>query len=197
MFSDLLNRKPRWPKRGDRLLRSSKNWDSDVTFSRDSGTRDAHIWNGYVRAGAILAEQINVPKEDFLYPILYCYRHGLEVAMKWILNNYGRYADLEQYERNHNLLDLWKACKDVIAKLGDVDDPETIEAIEVVGSIVREFHNLDPESFAFRYSTDKKGTGTIKLPDDPIDLSNVKDVMEGVNSFFEGMDGVLDRNSDC
>ena len=47
---------------------------------------------------------------------------------------------------------------------------------------------------AFRYSYDKNGV-TLKLPDHPIDLENVKNVMRAVQNFFSGVDGQLDFNS--
>lgn len=185
----------RWPRRGDRLLRSSNQWDKDVTFSPYRATRDAYIWTGYMRAGAILVEEAHRAgtrrPDDLLYPILFCYRHGLEVAMKWILNEYGRYVDVE-CKLNHDLWRLWQACKKVIIEIGEESADD--DAIEVVEGIVKEFHDLDPAAFALRYSTNKKGT-TIDLPDDPIDLENVKDVMEAVNNFFTGADGLLDHNT--
>lgn len=148
-----------------------------------------------MRAGATLVEECRrdgtAREDNLLYPILYCYRHGLEVAMKWILSQYGRYADV-QCELTHDLWELWKACKKVIIEVGG-DGGE--EANNIVESIVKEFHDLDPgAAFAFRYSTNKNGM-TIKLPDDPIDLDNVKDVMEAVDNFFTGADGLLDHNS--
>ena len=151
-----------------------------------------------MRGGAALVEECRrdeTARHDLLYPILYCYRHGLEVAMKWILSRYGRYTDVEHYEKtHHDLKSLWEACKKVIIEIGGDDDDDDREAIEVVENIVKEFHDIDPRAFSFRYSTDKKGA-TIKLPDGPIDIENIKDVMEAVNNFFIGADGQLDHNS--
>ena len=47
---------------------------------------------------------------------------------------------------------------------------------------------------AFRYSEDRNGV-TLKLPDYPIGLDNIKDVMQAVEHFFSGVDGQLDANS--
>jgi len=49
----------------------------------------------------------------------------------------------------------------------------------------------DPSSFAFRYATDKKGR-EIRLPILSIDLHNIRDVMQAVTNFFQGVDGQLD-----
>jgi len=147
-----------------------------------------------MRAGAILVEESRRDgtgrSDDLLYPILFCYRHGLEVAMKWILTQYGRYASVE-CEATHDLWRLWQACKKVIIDVGGNVDGDG--ATSVVERIVKEFHDLDPGSFSLRYSTDKQGV-MINLPDDPIDLENIKGVMEAVDNFFSGADGLLDHN---
>lgn len=187
----------RWPKKGDRLLRDSDNWDRGVEFSTHPVSRHVHIWSGYIRAGAALIEECardSVDRHFLIYPILFNYRHGLELAMKWIIDRYGHYAGvrLTETERDHDLWSLWKHCKQVIIEVGS--EGEDDEALRIVEQIVKDFHDLDKSAMAFRYSTDKKGA-TIKLPDTSIDLENVKDVMEAVNNFFTGVDGQLDANS--
>jgi hypothetical protein len=148
-----------------------------------------------MRAGAALVEECereNLDRNFLVYPILFNYRHALEVAIKWVIDTYGRYAGvrLPVDKRNHNLWSLWGFCKDIILKLGTDNGDGTIEVVE---GIVKEFHDLDKSSFAFRYSRNKLGA-TIPLPDDSIDLQNVKDVMEAVDNFFSGVDGELDAN---
>lgn len=187
----------RWPKKGDRLLRASDNWDRGVEFSAHPVSRHVHIWNGYIRAGEALIEECakdSVDRHFLIYPILFNYRHGLELAMKWIIDRYGHYAGvrLQEAERDHDLWGLWRRCKQVIIEVGS--EGEDDEALCVVEQIVKDFHDLDKSAMAFRYSTDKKGT-TIKLPDTSVDLENVKDVMEALNNFFTGVDGQLDANS--
>src|SRR5712691_8359222 len=101
-ITDILNRKYRWPKAADRLLRP--HWEDGVLFSDDGHSRDGFIWDGYMKAGAALVHHVieNDRDGDFLiYPILFNYRHGLEVAIKWVLDRYGRYAAIEEYDSNH------------------------------------------------------------------------------------------------
>jgi len=98
----------RWPRKGDRLLRASNDRNKGVEFSADPVSKHVHIWSGYIRAGAALIEecdQDSVDRHFLIYPILFNYRHGLELAMKWIIDRYGRYADvcLKEAERDHDL----------------------------------------------------------------------------------------------
>jgi hypothetical protein len=146
-----------------------------------------------MKAGALLVEQAtdSVDRFDLVYPIIFNYRHGLEAAIKWVLDQYGRYAGVASYERNHKLLDLWKPCRLVIEQVGG--GPSDDEALNVVEELVTEFDSIDPGALSFRYSTTKKGQA-VDLPTFAIDLDNLRDVMEGVNNFFIGVDGQLEHN---
>lgn len=186
----------KWPKKGDRLLRAENDWQRAVTFSEHEIARHAHIWNGYMQGGAMLVEECQsndqVLRHQLVYPILFCYRHGLELAIKWIIHQYGKYTDIpEEDYTHHDLWQLWKVCKKVIIDVGSDGAMGSLMAVE---QVVKDFHDLDKGSFSFRYSTDKKGA-LICLPDVPFDLTNIKDVMEAVNNLFIGADGQLDANS--
>ena len=116
----LLDRPYRWPKKGDRLLRKTNDWNTGVGFSNDGISRHVHIWHGYMSAGEALVEDCrrNPQERHFLiYPILFVYRHALELAMKWILTMYGGY-DANDIA-HHDLWQLWKLCREVIGAAGD------------------------------------------------------------------------------
>jgi hypothetical protein len=200
MFEELLNPpKYRWPEVHDQLLVPARSPERAGQIYEDGLTREVLMGDGYMRAGAALVErclQDNDESHYLIYPILFNYRHGLELAIKWVLDRYGRHAAIEEFKRDHNLKSLWKVCRQVIEEIGG---PDSGGSLEVVEGIVNEFHNIDPNSFAFRYAKDTKGR-LIKLPLHSIDLENVRDVMEGVANFFQGVDGQLDHNSsavDC
>jgi hypothetical protein len=87
-FTDILTMRHLWPKKGDRLLRSSEDSNASATFIPHQLARDAYIWDGYMMAGAALideAERRLTDRDVLVYPILFNYRHGLEVAMKWTI----------------------------------------------------------------------------------------------------------------
>lgn len=183
----------RWPKKGDRLLRAEGDWQRSVTFNEHQIARHVHIWEGYIKAGATLVEQCehadNLDRHELVYPILVCYRHGLELAMKWIIGQYRRFAQISP--ATHDLWKLWGVAKKVILEVGSDGENESLWAVE---QVVKDFHELDRGSFSFRYSIGKKGM-VISLPDMSFDLANIKVVMEGVNNLFTGAYGKLDHNS--
>ena len=151
-FTDLLkgSEEYRWPKRGDRLLRDTADWDRGVGFARDQISRHVHIWAGYMSAGASLIQTCKDDPNDrhfLIYPILFNYRHGIELAMKWIVAMYGHYSSVRiGYIAHHDLWQLWKLCKQIIIELGSED-----EAIPIVEQIIKDLHDLDKSALAFRY----------------------------------------------
>jgi hypothetical protein len=185
-FQGLLDRSYRWPKKGDRLLRKTHDWNTGVGFSNDGISRHVHIWDGYMSAGEALVEDCRRNPQErhaLVYAILFTYRHALELAMKWILTMYGGYGANDI--AHHDLWQLWKLCREVIDAAGDSE-----ESIDAVETIVKEMHDLDKSAFSFRYGMDKNNK-TPKLPEGLYDLENIRHVMSGVAHFFSGTDGWL------
>jgi hypothetical protein len=182
----------RWPQDGDLLLRPVSSSSDGARFADHSLTRHTCIWDGYIKAANILAYDCTHDSSDnqeLVYPILFNYRHGLEVAMKWILDNYGRFAGIQEYKKDHNLIELWKLCVLTITRVCDLDEHNVLQS---VGNIVQEFHKIDESSFSFRYPTSKNGK-TVQLPSISIDLENLRMVMKGLNNFFVTIDVGLEN----
>ncbi len=192
-FTDILRQKYRWPKKGGRLLQESQDWDRGVDFAQDKISRHVHIWSGYIKAGSVLidvCQQYTYERNFLIYPALFNYRHGIEQAMKWIVMQYGHYSNVEINDfENHDLWQLWQLCKQIIIEVGSEES-----SILVVEQIIKDFHDLDKYSLAFRYAHNKDGS-LIILPEEMIDVENIQDVMESISHFFEGVDGQLNANS--
>jgi hypothetical protein len=191
-FSDILTMEYRWPRKGDRLLRASNGGETTASFAPHSISRNVFIWDGYMTAGAALIDEAQRRPHDrnlLLYPILFNYRHGLEAAMKWTIEMYGTPANISvgSAGMNHNLWALWKKCKAILRATPSSGDDAALKAVE---QIVKDFHDIDKSAVAFRYSETKSGR-TILLPDKPVDLKNLQQVMEAVDNFFTGTDGLL------
>jgi len=140
-FTSLLDTPYRWPRHGDRLLRHTADWNRGVDFEQHALSREAFVWSGYLRAGAALIEACDQNPRDrhfLIYPILFNYRHGLELAMKWIISRYESYASVAISETNHHdLWKLWQAARDIIVDLGGKDD-----ALPVVEQVAKELHDV-------------------------------------------------------
>ena len=182
----------RWPTKGDRLLRKSRGGANQTRFEAHGETRHYFIWDGNKRAGDLLVascENDRYESTTLVYPILYNYRHAIELGLKWIVMKFGEYASVEvaDYE-HHNLWKLWCVYKEIVLELGSDDG----NVLAVVEQVIKDFHDLDKSGQAFRYADAKNIT--FKLPDYPIDLRNTRDVMKGIGNFFAGVYGQLDNN---
>lgn len=180
----------RWPERGDRLLRRSDSGKLDVEFVEDPNMKHVALWDGYLSAarGLIdltLQDGYQHERHTVIYPILFNYRHGLELAMKWMILHYDGSGYQGVFE-DHDLLCLWQQCKAIIEGYGSPDP--AIDA--VVERVIKDFHELDKSGVNLRYGLTKGGS-IIRMPKVPIDLENIRDVMDGITSYFDGLDGWL------
>ena len=184
----------RVPKKGDRLFRESQDIDSGVDFPVDDTSRHVFIWDGYMRAGDLLITacgENNHQRHFLVYPILFNYRHAIELAIKWVIVRYRRYSSFQIEDDeldSHKLWPLWMLCKKIIIELGSES-----EEISYVEQLIKDFHDVDKTAQAFRYPIDKSGT-VFMLPNKIIDLQHIRDVMKGLASFFDGLDGQLDAH---
>lgn len=112
------------------------------------------------------------------------------MTMQWIIGSYGyRYGVSLPTKKDHNLDPLWKCCKAIFTH---PDNKSAAVGASTVEKLIKQFHRLDTRAEAFRYPVRKDGT-LIHLPNDAIDLTNLREVMEGLENFFSGADGYLDR----
>lgn len=177
-----------WPRLGDSLLRRVINWDNAVAFSDYFAERHALMLKGYFRAGQVFFDQCLKNKHEkhiLLYPILFCYRHALEMAIKDIVGSYGHHYGVSEPELNHNLWHIWESCKAIFSQIdveGVADSTSTVE------KLVNEFQYLEDERpEAFRYP-EKRDGNLIQLPNVAIDLVNLRDVMERLENFLSWAD---------
>ena len=184
-----------WPKKGDHLFPES----SVSTPSRDPddehaiGSADYWLREGYYRAAEMLATQL-VEKErevwsGIVFPMLYCYRHFLELSLKAIIPDLARLAEHEvevNLTKIHDLDLLWAEFrKHSRNAFSPHEDNEPTD--DIVERCINEMNQVDKSSQAFRYATDKKG----KLTTDDlplVELKQLKKTMANLRQYFEGTD---------
>jgi hypothetical protein len=106
-------------------------------------------------------------------PIVFLYRHALELTMKALVLEGNRRMDLhgeglpdEQLWKvldGHRLTALLPHIRRVFTFVGWKwwwDDPQ-IRTFSDVRQVLRDLEEVDPTSFAFRYPTDKRGQGAV------------------------------------
>lgn len=169
-----------WPVAGEPLIRDDlPDWQNNACFDPFHSSLATYS-NGF-RHGATELVKVVISGHgivDYLvFPIIFLYRHAVEVALKELIRSASRLLDTgEDFETHHNLDKLWKVCRPLLEKV-DSDVP----TLDAVAEKIQALHDLDPDSFHFRYPEDKKGKRTL-----PEDLVRVN-----VRHFAEQVDQVL------
>lgn len=190
-FEEILKREFRWPRPGDDPFAVVASGDDHAIIEGHDFARFVLMIEGYKSAAETLvdsARQGRAQRDVLVYPIVFLYRHCLELQLKYIINNYGHHVGVEPVWNDHDLSNLWKKFLLVLEGFG-TEDPDNADSI--VGEIVAQFAKVDPRSFSYRYPRDTKGK-PIPLGQNELDLESLKDVMEGAFGYFTGCEGYLD-----
>lgn len=182
-------------KRGDLLrgiapgtacfyLVPNRGWDDKHNELLGHDPSFSYLAEGFFEAGAELAKSClkNEGKIDFkFYPLLYLYRHGLELALKQLLRwraELHREHLVGGEPSGHSILDLWISLRsdrradsavehatiesafeyELRTRLSDLDVAfEVPYSVSDVDALIRDLHDLDPGSVSFRYPKTQRG----------------------------------------
>jgi len=191
-FEAALTTNFRWPTKGDKPFAEAAEPLDNALIAEDDFTRLVLMTSGYKKAGDLMVAHAmtNSADRDFLvFPILFNYRHFIELSLKYQLATYGPTVDISPIWNTHDLHPLWSSFLDMLERYGT---PDPDEADPVVGEIVIEFAKIDPHSYSYRYPVDRKGS-PIAVIQTALDLANLASVVEAVENYFTGCDGYLDH----
>ncbi|HHB9914424.1 TPA: hypothetical protein ACOSSM_004430 [Escherichia coli] len=147
------------------LLASDSDWHNNacLNYMPDYGTA---YTEGYRRAADILINHIDESgrDQDFLvYPVLFLYRHHLELLIKQIIGLALALAedpDKHQYKKDdHNLNNLWPLAQKLIL---EVDDSYRPSDFKIVKEVVKALHQADERATDFRYAKRNDGTRSLE-----------------------------------
>jgi len=196
-FEILLEADFRLPSPGDRALNSAPDTSSGAEIAQHPFDRTVLMTKGYKEAAdvlvaRVLADQGGTTSDGrssylLVYPILFCYRHFLELSLKYVISKYGHLAGVLPNANDHDLNQLWQKFRQVLESFGDSDDT----ALTAVEDVVAEFAKIDPGSFTFRYPKSRRGDAIV-INKESIDLANLCTTMNRVSNYFDGTDGYLD-----
>jgi hypothetical protein len=189
-----------WPGGPDEwFTAASVNWSWDPMLG---------YVGGFSRAGRILVDHLAAGdrgEQDFLvYPVVYCYRHAVEIALKGIITEARDLLDEPGgLPSGHRLSDLWNTCKPLMQRVLKDSDAE----YEILDRVVGRLDYLDPTGEAFRYPfgiKDKGASPTLPPEVRHIPLGHLAAEVDEALVLLDGADtglGVyLDRkaeNAEC
>jgi hypothetical protein len=200
MPGDDENSRAATPQRGDRLFRGDlRDWINNACLNV-MGNGDAYAYKaGYRRGAEVLIDYVcqNGRDQDFLvYPIIFLYRHHVELMLKRIIKSVPYLIDArlndeqKQHLKKHRLDLLWgdlKAMLPAVCKAAgweEIDDAH----IEGIDDYIRQLSQMDADSFSFRYSHSKKGKQALPPNLKNIDLRHFGELMGRLANYLYGID---------
>ena len=189
------------PQREDVLFAADDTlWKANACIARGD---ELFYREGYRRGARLLAECVcrQASEQDFLiFPIVYLYRHHVELALKRLLPVVAGLAgedpspkcvkDLEK----HRIDELWNNCRHLLntEKFGK-EVRFHLEAMDGIDSYIRQLSDIDPDSQAFRFP--RRKTGDVTLPEGltHINVAVFSDYMESLCSYLDDLCSWLDH----
>lgn len=153
---------------------------------------DIHI-TGYKEAGDLLLQNCleGGRQHVLVYPILFLYRHYIELQLKEIVINGRLYLEeRRRFPRGHNINMLWEECRRVVQEIDASVEPIPSEDSNAVynslGNDISVLGRLDPNSTTFRYPTDANGNPiTADFPG--IHLRQLPELIERIDYNLRGI----------
>jgi hypothetical protein len=169
-------------------------------------------WNiycfGYKQAADALVSHL-FKKHDYsaygesqCYPIIFLYRHYLELRLKELLIAYGHLLLESTQVRGHRLAPLWQKVREMADKAQSESDPEIDADLAMLGEIIEEFDKVDTKSEVFRYPVCKDNETTTLPLFHTVDLHQLKQVMDWAAYTLDGWstgvyEYIAERNSNA
>jgi hypothetical protein len=186
-----------WPKQGDRLFISTGS-AYEAPIASESAERLYHIMEGYKDAADILVahtEKVPSHRRRLVYPIVYCYRHYLEIALKGLIISHGPAVNVALVAKDHNLFGLWRKFRTIVEAHGQGDATDgNDKPLDAVEANIKEFNKLDPAAMTFRYHATTKDKQFTGVPHS-VDLAELKRVMDNIWMLLEAADMSLEHSS--
>jgi hypothetical protein len=125
-----------------------------------------------------------------VHPIVFLYRHYLELRLKSLVPITNRLLDSEtKYKPDHDLLKVWAVVRPNLEQIW----PDSGDELKIVDDGLRQFAAVDPDSYAFRYPADKNRVTYKRGGVEVINLRNLRDEVAKIALILDGsQDGALE-----
>jgi hypothetical protein len=144
--------------------------------------------NGYKKAADMLAIKFmeNYQGLDSLiFPIIFLYRHYVELRLKQIILLY----EPDRKKEGHDLIKLWEVCHEIFVSNWPEEPKTEWDNIE---RLVLEFSKMDSNNINFRYPETRQNNKNPQNSNQPtlpslskVSIRNLHEVMQRLAIFFE------------
>ena len=184
-IDDLLNVKIRSLSLDDKLFIAAEDWRMNACLN--SYDRTEFYIAGYKDAADLLVESVAKREgaaDSLIFPIVFLYRHYLELRLKSLLDDGSRLLNLDYKQKSvHEFSKLWPEVRKILVKLWPNEEGDELEAMD---SLIEQFEKVDPRSTSFRYPKDFQGNNSVKQDLPKVNLRNLAEVVERMSTILEG-----------
>lgn len=185
------------PRKSDVLFGPRTDWQASARVA--SGFDDIIYQDGYRHAALHLVEYVcdKGSQQDFLvYPIIYLYRHHIELALKSIVRTAYLLLDQELTGKSsdaltrHDLSKLWALARPLLNPVCEMAGQSAfpLDDLEGINSYIRQLHEHDGDGLCFRYPTTKKGAPSLRSGLTKINIRDFSSALEKLADYLEGTD---------
>jgi hypothetical protein len=188
------------PRKGDKLFRGDlRDWQNNACL----GEGDEFAYReGYRRGAQALirvVENTQIDQDFLVYPIVFLYRHHIELALKRIIRQSPYLIErpltkIESVHLDQHRLDwLWQDFRPMaaaITKAAGWDElpPEDIEGID---DYIRQIVEVDSGSYSLRYAHSKKGDPSLPKGLTHINLRHFGELMERLANYLDSLEAAM------
>jgi hypothetical protein len=157
---------------------------------------------GYKRAADLLIDQLRKNNsvlqqiDTLVYPIMFLYRHYLELRLKQLYLNYSQYFDKShRLPVTHKLETLWQQVKPLLLQAvkedrGSISEDDK-KAIAQIETLIMHFAVMDENSMSFRYPVDRENNPL--LPGvKQLNIASIQKQLHAISSMLDGASFQLD-----
>jgi hypothetical protein len=183
-----------WPSKGETLFKGdAPDWPNNACINFDP-----EAWWGYAegfRLGAdYLVERIEQTSadQDFLvYPVVFGYRHAVELRLKVIIRDARRLLrEPGGAPKGHKLDRLWTTLRPLLEQAFPNESKDDLDAAD---EAITQLHKADPASTGFRYPEDTAGGPSLAHLGLRINLRHLRDRMAGLFTFLDAVVSAIDH----
>lgn len=190
------------PRAADVLFgTSTEDWPLNACIQH-WGEVDHAYKAGFRRAAFQLAERMcDRPhnQDSVVYPIVYLYRHHVELMLKDIfrlaveLLNLPISGGQEKHLRRHDLGQLWSMIRPMLNPVCDLAGVDRLPAADLAGidAYMRQLNERDPRGESFRYARSRDATRTLGTDLVHINIRWFAIHMEKLADYLDGLENWL------
>jgi len=176
-----------WPQKGDVLFANAEDWYHNACLNWRYDNWELYA-SGYKTAGDVLVQHVidtRSERDILVFPIVFNYRQYIELRCKEIIRLGRMLSDMPgAFPQHHDLQKLWSVCRKIIS---DCEPGASKSDFEAIDELIAQFCAVDAKSENFRYPVDRAGNPAISDALPVINLRQLRDVMNRLASFLDGV----------